>query len=136
MDSTFLWKESYSVKVVALDNQHKKLFDIINELYSAMGTGHGRDVAGGVLNKLLNYTVTHFAVEEKLMERHGYPQLASHRAEHKALTDKVLAFKKTFDAGKVNVTPELMTFLQHWLRTHIQTVDQKYSDFLNSHGVH
>jgi hemerythrin len=136
MDHTFEWNDTYSVKVMALDNQHKKLFDIIRELYSAMGKGQGRNVAGDVLNQLIDYTVTHFAAEEKLMEKHGYPHLASHRAEHKALTDKVLAFKKTFDAGTGNVTPELMVFLQQWLRNHIQTVDQKYSEFLNSHGVH
>lgn len=136
MDHTFEWKDSYSVKVTALDNQHKKLFELVQELYLAMSKGHGRAIAGGVLQRLADYTVNHFAVEEKLMEKHGYPHLASHRAEHKALTDKVTAFKKTFDAGTANITPELMVFLQHWLRDHIQTIDQKYSEFLNSHGVH
>jgi len=94
MSGVFEWKDSYSVKVTALDNQHKKLFTIVNEPYTAMGTGHGREVAGDVLQRLVDYTVNHFAAEEKLMEKHGYPYLASHRQEHKALTDKVLAFKK------------------------------------------
>jgi hemerythrin len=30
----------------------------------------------------------------------------------------------------------LMTFLQNWLTNHILTVDQKYGEFLNAHGVH
>lgn len=136
MDNAFQWNSSYSVKVEAMDIQHKKLFEIVRELYTAMHLGHGKEVAGEVLTRLIDYTVNHFAAEEKLMEKAGYPQLANHRAEHKALTDKVVAFKKEFDGGSSGVTLELMTFLQNWLTNHIRTVDQKYSEFLNAKGVH
>lgn len=135
MDNSFQWSDNYSVKVDAMDTQHKKLFEIIRELYTAMRSGHGKDVAGDVLRRLIDYTVRHFAEEEKLMEKHGYPLLVQHKAEHKALTDKVVAFKKDFDAGTVGITADLMRFLQEWLTNHIQTVDKKYGDFLNSHGV-
>jgi len=130
----FEWKDSYSVKVVALDNQHKKLFATAEELHKAMLAGQGRDKAAEVLNRLIDYTVDHFATEEKMMEKHNYPLLATHRAEHRALTDKVVTFRKEYDAGKVAI-PMLMTFLLDWLKHHIQTVDQKYSGFLNAHGV-
>jgi hemerythrin len=136
MDNAFQWNDSYSVKVGAMDTQHRKLFDIIRELYSAMRSGHGKDVTGKVLTRLIDYTVQHFAAEEKLMEKNGYPVLAAHQAEHRALTDKVVAFKKSFDTGSALITLELMTFLQNWLTNHIQTVDKKYGDFLNSKGVH
>lgn len=136
MSTAFQWKPAYSVKVVLLDNQHKKLFDLVNELHNAMSAGHGKDVAGDVLNRLIDYTVIHFKAEEALMEKHNYPGLQSHRSEHKALTDKVIAFKKEFEAGTSVVTPQLMMFLQQWLKNHIQGVDQRYSDFLNAQGVH
>jgi hemerythrin-like metal-binding protein len=136
MDNAFQWTAAYSVKVDALDAQHQKLFEIIRELYSAMRSGHGKDIVGNVLRRLTEYTVEHFAAEEKLMEKYAYPQLAQHRVEHRELVNKVLAFKKEFDAGSSAMTPDLMTFLQKWLTNHIQTVDQKYGDFLNSHGVH
>lgn len=135
MDHAFEWNDRYSVKVYAMDVQHKRLFEIIRELFTAMHSGHGKDVVGGVLQRLTDYTVQHFGAEEKLMDQNKYPALASHRIEHKLLTDKVLAFKKEFEAGTVNITPELMTFLQNWLTNHIQTVDQRYSEFLNSKGV-
>jgi hemerythrin len=136
MSTTFEWKDSYSVKVTAMDNQHKKLFELVNELHNAMSVGHGKDKAGEILKRLIDYTVNHFGSEEKLMESHHFPGLVAHRAEHKALTDKVLAFKKEFDAGTSNVTPQLMTFLQQWLRNHIQSVDKQYGEFLSAHGVH
>lgn len=136
MDTAFQWNDGYSVKVGAMDAQHKRLFEIIHELYTAMRAGHGKDVAGEVLNRLMNYTVEHFTAEEIMMEKNGYPQLVAHRAEHKALTDKVKAFKKDFDSGAGVITLELMTFLQNWLTNHIQSVDQKYGAFMNSKGVH
>ena len=136
MSSTFEWKDAYSVKVNAFDTQHKKLFALINELHTAMASGHGKDIAKDVLDRLLDYTVHHFAAEERLMSAHKFPGYIAHKGEHKALTDKVLAFKKEFEAGTSNVTPQLMTFLQQWLRNHIQSVDQQYSAFLNAHGVH
>ena len=136
MGNEFLWTPTYSVQVAAMDAQHKRLFEIVHELYAAMSVGKGKTVAGNVLQELIEYTVHHFAAEEKLLEQKNYPTLALHRAEHRALTDKVLAFKKDFDAGRAGITPDLMTFLQNWLTNHIQTVDQKYGKFLNSNGVH
>src|SRR5271166_7079344 len=117
----FEWKDSYSVKVVALDNQHKKLFATAEELNNAMLAGHGKEKAGDILRRLIEYTVNHFVNEERMMERHGYPTLPSHRAEHQALTDKVLAFKREYDAGNASI-PELMAFLDDWLKHHIQNV--------------
>lgn len=136
MDNAFQWSERYSVKVSAMDAQHKQLFAIIQELYSAMRAGRGKAIVGDVLRRLLDYTNKHFAEEEKLMEKHGYPKLEQHQAEHRVLINKVVAFKKDFDAGSASVTPELMAFLQKWLTDHIQTVDQGYSDFLNLKNVH
>jgi hemerythrin-like metal-binding protein len=135
VDNAFEWNERYSVKVSALDAHHKQLFAIIQELYIAMRAGRGKTVAGDVLRRLIDYTIKHFAEEEKLMEKYGYPQLVQHQVEHKALVDKVVSFKRDFDAGGASITPELMTFLQKWLTEHIQEVDQGYSDFLNAKGV-
>ena len=136
MDTAFQWNETYSVKVDAMDAQHQQLFGIIRELFTAMRSGHGKAVAGEVLERLIDYTGNHFAAEEQLMEKHGYPQLAAHRVEHRNLENKVRAFKKEFDAGSIAITLELMTFLQNWLTNHVQTVDQQYGVYLNSRGVH
>jgi hemerythrin-like metal-binding protein len=134
MNAAFQWQDSYSVKVLAMDNQHKKLFDLVNELHGAMCSGHGKDVAGGILRRLIDYTVQHFSAEEMLMETYKFPGLAAHRAEHKALTCKVLEFKKEFDAGTCDII-RLARFLRYWLKDHIQNVDQRYGDFLNRQGV-
>ncbi|MGA2155331.1 MAG: bacteriohemerythrin [Terriglobales bacterium] len=135
MGSALEWNAMYSVKVESMDAQHKRLFEIIRELHTAMRSGHGKEVAGEVLGRLIDYTVYHFAAEEKLMEKNGYRLLEAHRVEHRALAEKVVAFKKNSDAGSTGITLDLMTFLQHWLTNHILTVDQKYGEFLNSKSV-
>ncbi len=124
------------MKVGAMDADHKRMFEIVRELYTAMRSGHGAAVAEKVLGRLIDHTANHFAAEEKLMEQHGYPLLALHRAEHRAMADRVKAFKKDFDAGSSTILPELLGFLDGWLKNHTQSVDQKYVAFLNSRGVH
>ena len=137
MDTLFDWTESDSVKIGVLDDQHKKLFDIVNELFAAMNTMRGRDILEEILQRLEHYAATHFEMEESLMAQHAFPELASHRSAHHAMREKVRSFKKQLDAGSSNnVAPELLVYLQHWLRNHIRVVDQRYSAFLNARGLH
>jgi hemerythrin-like metal-binding protein len=135
MEAAFQWNNSYSVRVHAMDAQHRELFEIVHELSAAMRAGHGKDVTGRVLSRLIDCTFNHFAAEEKLMKENKFPGLAAHCIEHRALEEKITAFKKNFDAGSNVITPDLMRFLQNWLTTHILTIDRNYSDFLNSRGV-
>lgn len=131
----FEWDESYCVKVHLLDSQHKRLFAVLQELQDAMIAGHGKQAAGRLLERLIDYTVNHFATEKALLEKCKFPGLAAQRSQHHDLTQPVLALKKEFDTGVGNVTPQLMSFLQDWLKNHIKKMDQGYSDFLNAHGV-
>ena len=81
----FTWNDSYSVKVAMCDQQHKKLFDIINRLADAMRLGKGDDVFSKTVGELLQYTRTHFQQEEALMRKANYPELASHQGAHRYL---------------------------------------------------
>jgi len=130
------WNETYSVQVTSLDQQHQTLFRTINELHDALHAGHGKDIVGKVLQRLIDYTKSHFAAEEVILERNGYPDLAEHRAAHKALVSQVLQFKKDFEAGSVGIAVEINQFLQKWLSDHIQNTDKKYGKYLNDKGIH
>jgi len=136
MSSLITWNDSYSVKVGSFDKQHQRLFDIMNRLHEAMGVGKGQTQIKTVLQELIDYTTTHFASEEAMLEKQGYPSLAAHKAEHKALLDKVQAYQKDFLAGKAGIASSLLQFLVEWLKRHIQQTDKKYGQFLNDHGVH
>ncbi len=53
-----VWSKSYSVGVDVMDQEHKRLIDIINNLYSAMRSGRGKDAIGSILDELIEYTKT------------------------------------------------------------------------------
>jgi hemerythrin len=131
------WNEKLSVGVQLLDDDHKKLVGMVNQLYDAIQTGHGKDSLGKILDGLVDYTKVHFAHEERFFEQTKYADAAAHRKQHSDLTNQVLDVQKKYKAG-VNGTLslEVMNFLKNWLITHIQGSDQKYGPYLNSKGIH
>ena len=133
--TSFAWNESYSVKIHALDSQHKRLVDLIAQLQEARAEGRVRETLGRILAELILYTEHHFATEERLLELHGYPDLTTHKAIHAAFTQKVLDFQSRFASGKVVLSVQMMRFLRGWLIGHIQGIDMNYSEFLNAKGM-
>jgi hemerythrin len=133
--STFAWNDSYTVHVRQFDAQHKKLFEIVNELADAMRVGKGDDVIRDVVSQLAVYTRTHFLQEEVAMRQTGHPDFASHQAQHNNLMTAVEKYKSDLNEGRKPNIVAVLNFLQKWLVDHIQKSDKKYSDHLNTHGV-
>ena len=120
----FEWTEMYAVKVAGFD-RHRTLFRTVNELNEALRAGYGKDIVGKVLQRLIEYTTSHFARKKLRWRRMRTRSSGAHQAEHKALVEQVLKFQKDFDAGKPGVTTSLMPFLQKWLCHHIMQTDKK-----------
>ena|SRR5271157_2674097 len=129
------WSDNLSVNIKEIDEQHKKLVGMVNELHEAMKQGKGSNLTGQVLSGLVQYVATHFATEEKLMKANAYPEYLKHKAEHDALTKQAVDLQKQFQEGKAVLTVELMSFLKNWLSNHILGTDKKYSPYLNGKGV-
>lgn len=130
------WTERMSVGVAQFDNEHKKLVDLINQLFDAVQAGRGREALGKVLDDLIDYTKTHFANEEHFLKKFGYPDLESHKREHDALTKQVVDIQRKYHAGATAMlSMEVMSFLKNWLVKHIQATDKEYSAFLQAKGV-
>jgi len=129
------WSDNLSVNVAQIDEQHKKLVGMLNDLHDAMKQGKGSEVTGKVLNGLVQYVATHFAAEEKLMKEHAYPEYLKHKSEHDALTKQALDLQKQLQEGKPVLNVELMKFLKDWLSNHILGTDKKYGPFFNSKGI-
>ena len=131
----FNWNDSYSVSIKAIDEQHKVLIGLINDLHDAMKIGKGKEVLGPILEELVNYTVYHFGHEERLFTSNGYPDSANHKATHVKLIQQVKDIKNDFDNGKTVLSMEVMNFLKDWLGNHIMGTDKKYVPFLTSKGI-
>ncbi len=129
------WSEELSTGIQEVDNQHQRLVGIINELHMAMLDRREKQAMSRIFTELVDYTKTHFAFEEELFERHGYPAEAAHKLQHQHLAQKVIDLKEEFDAGNTAVTLEVMRFLRDWLADHIIGSDKRYAPFLIGKGV-
>ncbi len=125
------WRDSYSVGVPLIDNDHKLLVSLINQLDDAINGGQGRDVVGSVLNVLEEYTRGHFGREELLMRKAGYADLPPHKREHEKLTAQVHEIVARYAGGDdSHIDDHLLQFLKSWLTGHILGVDMKYTPYL------
>jgi hemerythrin len=131
----FAWNESYNIGIKTIDTQHRKLVDILNSLYDAMGKGQANQVLGRILDELIQYTVVHFSTEERLFKQYGYPDSVAHKKEHDDLTAQVKKLQTDLKSGKITLSMQLGTFLKDWLKNHILQTDKKYAPFLIAKGV-
>lgn len=131
----FTWDKKYLVNIKEIDVQHKNLVDLINKLNEAMYEGQGCEMLETVLKELVEYTKTHFANEEGLMNTYGYPEYLEHKKKHKELTAQVIDLQKQFEGGRIMITLQVMNFLKDWLSNHILNTDKQYGPFLNSKGM-
>lgn len=129
------WNDSYSVKVQRLDDEHKKLFAIINDLHEGMKAGRGKDVLQGVLDQLLRYTEQHFRDEEILLRQANYPELNAHVVLHQQFVNRIKAFSKEFQAGAAAISVDVLEFLRSWLAQHIMGTDHEYTATLSAAGI-
>ena len=121
------WNDSFSVGVSSIDNQHKKLCNLVNQLHEAMGAGKGSEAVGKIIIELVTYTQEHFAFEEKFMQSINYPELSKHKILHQNMTQKALELKQSVENNKrINVI-QVCSFLKDWLQSHILKEDVKYA---------
>ena len=117
--------------VKEMEAPHKRLHVSVKE----MKTRQGKPALVKIMDELVDYTVMHFGMEEKLFSQYGYDEEKEHKAIHKKLVDQVLDYQKRLIAGDPTVSINLMTFLKDWLTSHIKGIDTKYVPFMKEHGI-
>ena len=125
------WNNSFSVGITDIDEQHKKLIELINISHDAMMCGKEDNVMESVLSNLAEYTVYHFTFEEDLMAETGYPQLEQHKIEHEKLKSKLSEIKAENSMSLISSNMRVMAFLQDWLIAHIMASDMHLGEYLS-----
>jgi hemerythrin len=126
MEEFIKWDNKYSVGNLLLDNQHKTLIKLINELHYAMQNGKGKQALNGILTEVVSYTIDHFTNEEQLMTKYSFPELGQHRLEHKKLAQKAIELQTNYSNASAPLTIDVLQFLKEWLTNHIEKSDMKY----------
>ena len=128
------WCETFSVGIQGIDDQHKKLFELIAKTGSVsfsddVETLHDEIVR--VLVKLNLYTIYHFETEERLLALNGFSALEDHKKEHAKFVEKLESLRPEHEEIKSKETlDEIVNFLQMWIENHILKSDFKYKDLL------
>jgi hemerythrin len=129
------WDQSLSVKIDSIDDQHKKLIELISDFYKQVNSSSNDKIISQLIKGMKDYTILHFQTEEKYMEMLHYPDYYHHKKEHDAFVSKVLDLEERFNAGHVILSFEITDFLKKWIQNHIKGMDMLYSDFLIRNGI-
>ena len=134
----FNWSEKFMLGITEIDEQHKQIVDLINNLSELKTKDRNNEDLEGVVNGLISYTKTHWSFEERLLKQHEYPEFASHKSEHdqeELLVKQAVGFqKKHMEEGTV-LSADIAILLNDWLTEHILVVDKKYVPFLKNIGI-
>jgi hemerythrin len=121
------WEERYATGHPEIDRQHRILFGMIDMVPANTQMEYADGVQ--VVLDLMKYVVQHFGYEERLMQTHGYPDIAAHRALHSELGLSVQRLRDGMAEGSIDQT-ELRGFLDSWLQHHIGGNDVQLAAFL------
>ncbi len=120
------WKEEYSVGVPELDQQHRQLVSLINQLTRAEASG---GMISYVFDELDHYVKEHFRAEEKLLRKAGYADYEEHRQQHRVFEEWLRAVRQSFSIGGTSthlLADSINSYLRNWLVNHILKSDMAY----------
>ena len=126
MTNVFIhWSDSYSVGNQVIDNDHKRLIELINSLHESFSKGEEDSIVGEILDELIIYSQYHFKKEEAIFAENLTPEKIEHINQHKLFIQQVSEFNSQFLHGDIQISNEIMCFMRDWLIHHINVLDKK-----------
>ncbi|MEA3275381.1 MAG: bacteriohemerythrin [Pseudomonadota bacterium] len=129
------WKDEYRIDVAVIDQQHRRLAGLVNELHETLESKRSSSELRHILHELIGFTALHFATEEELMLKYEYPGYPEHNREHRMLLGQLhaLATAVSDETGVgFNSKADLS---DDWVTKHLLESDVQLGRFLNSRGV-
>jgi len=130
-DEIVVWDEAFSVGYPAIDDEHKKLVAMVNELFQLDEQGNAvqKSIIAKTFQKAGEYAQTHFHHEEEILKKANYSNLATHKKEHESFMHEIWEEFNLFNKGSESAVG-LARFLKKWLLNHIAVVDKHYAPYL------
>ena len=127
----YQWSDEYALGIDEIDQQHRRLIEIANQVYDIMNDQWHLDKYNQiviVLDELKDYTIYHFKFEEEYMTSIGYKKRFSHALEHSAFVEKLNAVDlKKVDEQQEEYLRELLVMITDWVVNHIMNTDRLYA---------
>jgi hemerythrin len=125
-----IWTDNFSLGVGVIDQQHKRLIDMLNQLIDAENVKTNSETVYDLLDAMTKYSKEHFRTEERLLGKYGCPLLDEQKRDHRAYRIKTLQLCQATMLGVEAVPTVLVNYLREWWTHHIQEDDAKYRPFL------
>ncbi|HUW49411.1 MAG TPA: bacteriohemerythrin [Sulfuricella sp.] len=131
-----IWDENvHKVGIASIDGQHRELIERVNLIADAVAHGAKTITIRSMMDDLILFTHMHFALEQRLMEEHGFPELQNHIEEHLELLQRMNNLYKLLGGSRQNKAELVTAFLSDWAELHILQADKVLGNFLVSKGL-
>jgi hemerythrin len=120
------WSDNLLVEIPEIDQQHKRLVELINRLDTAARVYIGSHEALDVLKEMVTFLQYHFHEEKEAMTAYDYPVIVDHLAEHEKMLTAILQIKVRYESGELSSLSNIAAYLDCWLEKHIVGFDQDY----------
>ena len=126
------WSQTLSCGVKLVDEQHKELVELVNELFNHVSGDEEQEheYFNKVITQLVSYVKVHFVTEEKIMASIKYPGYLAHKRSHESFILKVVDNIRDYQDGKRLTLSSFTKFLKDWILTHIAIMDKNYFEYL------
>ena len=133
--NTLKWNDkTMSVGIPLIDEQHKELLNIINQLNTSIYSNTQKENIFIILNKLIDYAGFHFIMEEELFNNLNYDDKQEHKKEHREFLNKFIKLKDQFSNDEyylkhleIEISEDIIMYLIDWFLNHITGSDKKYA---------
>ncbi|NNJ91628.1 MAG: hemerythrin family protein [Gammaproteobacteria bacterium] len=129
------WSDEYSVGVSELDNQHKKIIALINELNASREISSRSEKLHNILGRIIIYAQNHLDYEENLLRKNAYPDFENHLRKHQDYKLKVSDFAVDILEYREDLPEKLLNYLNQWWMDHILKEDMQYKPFFEEKGI-
>jgi hemerythrin-like metal-binding protein len=129
------WESKYVLGFHEIDEQHRMFVKTIDELYEAIRARKTEAKLTEIFKKVDYYIAKHFSAEESLFHKTNYPKTDSHIAEHRRFKEKIESIKRKISHNEMEISFELVDFLEDWLVHHLSDVDKLYIKHFQEHGI-
>jgi hemerythrin-like metal-binding protein len=122
----------YLLNIKSIDEQHRLFIELLEEELRSKNKLDSANLIDAI-NQLEDYVKSHFNTEELLLEKSGYSDLESHRAQHLFFIHKVDEMKMELTYNNPLLYDKLIEFMKKWFLAHILNTDKRYLATVNNY---
>ena len=129
------WNKQHSLGLSIIDEEHKKVIEIINGIIAAKQRDNYPEEIEKMLYEMIDYAWSHFKTEESYMLEFNYHEYQYHKEEHFDFIQRMNSYFSRVVTGDYQLANEILEFLKQWLVRHIEGTDKKYIECFTRNGL-